>query len=296
MGFVIATRYFALKTVTLSAGYQCGSFQQFCWETAEDFNGDPSDYGIDPSEFYSYLDSTNLILPDCIKLRVQFRPNWDKTDLDRAYEDAISPFPMRIGEKPKYTLVIIVPATAEVPPYVLEKMDRYRIALSQRPTEGTAEFEDFKLIESFRIRAESILDATQNVGGSTQTDSTTPESSTVPEPLGGTSVNVHDKKVLKVLETNTEVLQKIEEKMPTEQTVYSGTYRAIAKFKTPEHETQIDAVDRLYKEKTPWKNIIHEVYYPDSNIDEIPELDSEVKRIQEQHKRAYPDSYKKRKT
>ena len=167
MRYVIATRYFALKTVPLATEDQLHSFSVFCREKENEFNGDPCYYGIEYSE-HSYNN-------DGKRLKIDFRLNWDKTEHDRLYEDATSPFPSRIGSKLEYTLVVIVPDTAHVPPYVLDKMDRYKEMVSQKPAEDTAESEDFKLIESFRIRAESIRDAAPNAGQSTSTNSTTPE-------------------------------------------------------------------------------------------------------------------------
>ena len=79
-----------------------------------------------------------------------------------------------------------------------------------------------------------------------------------------------------------------------EQATFNGAYRAMARFHEPMNETEIDKVERLYKDGVSWKRIVHQVYYPDIEIDEIPEIDSEIRRIQAAHRRAYPESYKKK--
>jgi hypothetical protein len=79
-----------------------------------------------------------------------------------------------------------------------------------------------------------------------------------------------------------------------EQATFKGAYRAMARFHEPTDETEIDKVDRLYKDGISWKRIVHQVYYPDIEIDEIPEMDSEIRRVQAAHRRAYPESYEKK--
>ena len=116
------------------------------------------------------------------------------------------------------------------------------------------------------------------------------EEKPLPDP-GGVVIEEFDTDALEGLK---KVMPKPLTKADVEQAVFSGTYRAFAKFKTPEGETEIDTVDRLYKEGEQWKRIVHQVYYPDIEIDEIPDIDSEVKRIQKMHKRAFPESYEKR--
>jgi len=142
MKYLIATRYCALKTVPLATDDKRRSFHEFCDEKHDRVNGDPSDFGVDYSEFYAS--------PKGKRLFIEFRKDWETTDLDRLFD---------CGAFSQCTLVIIVPDTASVPPDVLKKMDAYKELMSQKPAKRTAALVDFELIEEFRRRAESIRDA-----------------------------------------------------------------------------------------------------------------------------------------
>ena len=78
------------------------------------------------------------------------------------------------------------------------------------------------------------------------------------------------------------------------QPTFDGAYRAMARFHEPTDETEMEKVDRLYKDGISWKRIVHQVYYPDIEIDKIPEMESEIRRVQAAHRRAYPESYEKK--
>ena len=72
--------------------------------------------------------------------------------------------------------------------------------------------------------------------------------------------------------------------------VFDGTYRAMARFREPIDEAELEKVHRFRQDGWEWKRIIHQVYYPDENIEDIADIDSEVSRIQKQYYAAYPKS------
>jgi hypothetical protein len=146
MGYWIATRYCALKTDALTTDEQHRSFREFCDDKLDELNGDPRDVGIDYSTYQAS--------PKGKRLFIKFRKDWEKTELDRLFEN---------GAYPECTLVTIVPDTATaVPADVLGKMDTYKEIESQKPAKRTAVLEDFELIEVFRRRVESIRNAYPN--------------------------------------------------------------------------------------------------------------------------------------
>ena len=71
---------------------------------------------------------------------------------------------------------------------------------------------------------------------------------------------------------------------------FDATYRAMARFQEPIEETKLEKVHRLRQDGWEWKRIIHQAYYPDENIEDITDIDSEVSRIQKQYYAAYPKS------
>ena len=75
---------------------------------------------------------------------------------------------------------------------------------------------------------------------------------------------------------------------------FDGTRRALARFINPRDETPIEKVHRLRCDDVEWKYIARTIYKEENgkNIDES-DLDSEVKRLQKQHKREYPEFYQK---
>ena len=123
----------------------------------------------------------------------------------------------------------------------------------------------------------------------------------------GTPVNVHDAKVLQVLE-------RIEKKIPTgetienqtkeltaainnntrnqERAVFNGSFRAQARFAdgTEFTETDVEMIHRLRCDNVPWNDVGREVYRKEED-DEIQErnLPFYVNALQQRYKRAYPD-------
>jgi len=75
---------------------------------------------------------------------------------------------------------------------------------------------------------------------------------------------------------------------------FDGTRRALARFINPKDETPIEKVHRLRCDDVEWKYIARTIYKEENgkNIAES-DLDSEVKRLQKQHKREYPEFYEK---
>jgi len=73
---------------------------------------------------------------------------------------------------------------------------------------------------------------------------------------------------------------------------FDGTRRALARFITQKDETPIEQVHRLRCDDVEWKYIARTIY-KEENEKEIAEsdLDSEVKRLQKQHRRNYPEFY-----
>jgi hypothetical protein len=82
---------------------------------------------------------------------------------------------------------------------------------------------------------------------------------------------------------------KITNTVDIEQAVFSGAFRAMARFQEPIEETDIERVHRLRLECWAWKEIIKQVYPDTKGID----IDSEVERVKKQHRRAYPEWYEK---
>ena len=72
-----------------------------------------------------------------------------------------------------------------------------------------------------------------------------------------------------------------------EKAVHNGTVQAQEILQGLRNELDIDKIHRLRQGGMKWKDIVMEVY-PDTTIDN---LDSEVSRVQKQHKREFPDSY-----
>jgi len=251
MGYVIASRYCALTTDTLATEDQLRSFTEFCWEKLDEANGDPRDYGVDYPKFYTS--------PKDKRLFIEFRQNWDKTEIDQLYDN---------GAYPKCTLVIIVPDIAPVSSEVLEKMDMYQKMLSQKPSKRTAVSEDFELIEVFRRRAESI----RNTASKPKSKDVQPKEQPLP-----VDVNV------------TNMLSKKD----IADAAFVGMFRTMTRFKEPENETPMDKIHRLHHEGVKWKEIAKKIYY-DEHGDPIHEKDLKkyVDKLRQQYKKVFPDSYK----
>jgi len=75
---------------------------------------------------------------------------------------------------------------------------------------------------------------------------------------------------------------------------FDGTRRALARFITPKDEVPIEKIHRLRCDGVDWKYITRTIYKEEHGKD-IDEglLDSEVKKLQKQHKREYPEFYEK---